>query len=119
MTSNPLMRGTDAVSYTADIRPGDVRTITVRDKDGTVIRTLTLRRTNRPYAEDLADAYNDVLSDEQRRMGLHWFVMPTGELKFGEELGYSERHTKELERIRENERRRWIANYRGEARAAA
>lgn len=112
MTSNPLMRSAESVSSGSTIRPGDVRTINARDKEGQIIRTLTLYRTDRPYAEDLADAYNDALPDEQRRMGLQWMVMPNGELKLGEVNGYSERRTKELERDREEERRRWIWRHR-------
>lgn len=97
---------------------GETRTVFAKDKGGEIIKTIHVTRTNREYVYDLADAYNRAMPDVQRRMGLEWFVLPSGELKLGEARGYSEHRTRELEREREQERRRWIANHRERADAA-
>lgn len=112
MTSNPLAaRRTEAQeSYSQPIN--GVRTVFAKDKDGTVIKTINIRRSHQPYAQDLADAYNDQLSDRAKEMGLQWFVMPSGEVKLGERLGYSEAHTKDLERAAEQQRQRWLHRHR-------
>lgn len=101
-----------------DLAVGETRTVFAKDKNGEIIKTFHITRTNRAYAYDLADAYNAAMPDQQRRMGLEWFVLPSGELKLGEAQGYSEHKTRELEREREQERRRWIANHRERANAA-
>lgn len=39
-------------------------------------------RTGRPYVYDLCDHYNRNRSERAKRLGMEWFVMPSGELKF-------------------------------------
>jgi hypothetical protein len=53
---------------------GEERIINVLDKDKRVVKSLTLIRTGRPYAYDLADAYDGGLTQQQKAAGLRWVV---------------------------------------------
>lgn len=67
----------------------------------------TLTRTDRPYAYDLADAYNQGRPAD----GKAWFVDHAGNLRFGDTPD-GERHTaKQIVQRRETERARWMRNY--------
>lgn len=52
------------------LTPGNQRTV----HDPKSGRTWTITRTQRAYAYDLADAYNDQLSNEQIDQGMKWIV---------------------------------------------
>lgn len=109
MTTNPFARRNDqpvSVSY------GDNQVFHARNESKEIIKTFTLRRTERPYVHDLADAYNDAMPDQQRNMGIVWYVTPAGELKIGEDSRYCVHQSKVLEHNREQERQRWLRNYR-------
>jgi hypothetical protein len=90
--ANPLLNA--SASGGGELPPGGIRIIEVRDKSGNLIKTLTLYRTNRDYAYDLADAYNAGMDPAARQRGAQWQVGHNGELK----LGYCD------ESIRENRR---------------
>lgn len=104
--ANPLSVGVGTGG--GDLPPGGVRILTARDKSGNVIKTYTLYRTNRPYVEDLADAYNAGIDATAKANGAQWFVTETGELK----LGYTDRsiheNRKRAESARETERARYL-----------
>ncbi len=85
------------------MRPGDVRTMNAKDKDGSILRTYTLTRTTRPYVEDLCDAYNKDLGDSPIR----WVVTPGGELKLTHDLNWSRHNLAETKRTMEAERRQF------------
>lgn len=103
--SNPLLNGPSGTGGNGPLRPGDVRIIHAKDKNGNIIKTYTLRRTERPYVEDLCDAYNEGLGHD----GPRWFVAENGELRMGFPQEFSVALTKELERKAEGERRRWVS----------
>lgn len=86
-------------------RIGDVRTLTARDRDGSVTKTFTLHRTNRPYVEDLCDAYNVGRDHEE----LRWVVTPGGELKLTHDLAWSRGNLKASKQSIEFERREFNA----------
>lgn len=65
------------------MRVGEVKHIHVKDRDGSVIKTLTLIRTARPYADDLADAYSEGLPQEIKDQGKSWAATASGELRLG------------------------------------
>lgn len=112
MTRNRLTEATSASPI--DFGPmavGDVRTVHVKDKAGTIVRTITIRRTMRSYAHDLADAYNEVNPHATAR----WFVNESGELIFGYPYEFSARLTGTLDRAKERQRKAWIANHRERA----
>jgi hypothetical protein len=90
------------------IPPGSTRMIDVKDKSGNIIKTLTVYRTDRDYAYDLADAYNDGLDPSSRQRGLQWFVGPSGELKLGDNSAWSRSNLKRIESRTETERARYL-----------
>lgn len=106
MTSNPLARRRDDDEVQGEMQPGGTRTI----HDGKSGRIWTVTRTNRPFAHDLCDAYNDGMSDEARRRGLRWFVNQAGEVKLGDDPNWTRHHTGEIERGHERERQEWMRN---------
>jgi hypothetical protein len=91
-----------------DLPPGATRTIIVRDKQGSEVKTITVYRSNRPYAEDLCDAYNASMSPQARERGLLWFVAPSGELRLGDNEAWSRANAKRIESRRETERARFV-----------
>lgn len=95
-------------STSSPMKPGDVRTI-VDPKSGKVI---TLHRTERPYVEDLCDAYNEAMSVEAKRRGLGWHVDDGGQLKLADKASFSARQTKSLARKEEYDRQQWKRNNR-------
>lgn len=86
--------------------PGDVRIVHVKDGQGQIVNTLTIHRTNRPYAYDLVDAYNAA----RLRHDVEWFVNASGDPQLGDAVGFNEQNTKRLERKAERERQEWLRN---------
>lgn len=75
--TNPLLERSRPIG--GPMVPGDVRTFTARDpKTGEVTKEITIRRTNREYAYDLCDAYN-----EARPHGAMEYFVFNGEVKLG------------------------------------
>jgi stalled ribosome rescue protein Dom34 len=79
------------------MEPGETRTISVPGK------TLVINRTNRTYAEDLCDAYNEARTPEARARGLSYHV-ENGSVAIGFSQEWSVEHTKQMERRTERER---------------
>lgn len=86
------------------IATGEMRTYTGRNSNAE--KDVCLNRTSRPYAEDLADAYNASMDPSARERGAQWFVAPNGELHLGfsdhsiRENGKRTRQRMETERAR-------------------
>ena len=79
----------DGDSGNRKLEPGEMRTYTGRTKSG-IEKDVQLTRTARPYAEDLADAYNASLDPGAKARGVEWFVNPTtGEMQMGYKFDYS------------------------------
>jgi hypothetical protein len=55
---------------------------------------------------DLCDCYNEARSGEAKERGLEWFVAPNGELKLGDNAGWSRSNLKRIESRNETERAR-------------
>lgn len=113
MTSNPL----DTVGgngLAGPMKVGETKTITVRAKDGEIIKTYTLTRTSRPYVHDLCDAYSDALTDHT----LRWVVTPGGELKLTHDLDWSLDSLRRDKAAKETERQHFNANRPNRATAA-
>jgi len=84
--------------------PGDVRTIHAKDpKTGEITKTFTLHRTSRPYAYDLADAYNAELT----RDDIEWAVGDGDQLYLRDRQTFTSQHTSDLARKAESDRQRW------------
>jgi hypothetical protein len=83
--TNPLDSGgsNGGGGYGNDLQPGETRVILAKAKDGTVLKTIVLHRTNRPYVMDLCDAYNDARTVEALRRGVEWYVNAAGALRIG------------------------------------
>ena len=79
MTNNPIRSGTASVSMgRSEPRPGETITISIKTMDGKDTgRSLVFTRTDRPYVEDLCDAYNA----NRTRKDMEWYVTASGELK--------------------------------------
>lgn len=93
------------------MRPGDTRTIHAKDKaTGEIIKTITVHRTNRPYVEDLCDAYNAAMDEGAKRRGLAWYVTNAGELKLGDHEAFTRWNTKRMKAEAERQRQEWIRN---------
>lgn len=77
--TNPLRDGYSAVPLgRREPQPGETITIPIKTMDGKDIgRTLVFTRTNRPYVDDLCDAYNA----NRTRRDVEWFVNTNGEIK--------------------------------------
>lgn len=103
--ANPLKVGTDG-GGPGDIPPGETRVIHAKDKSGNILKTITVRRTERDYVHDLCDGYNRARSQEVIDRGLEWFVAPNGELKLGDNAGWSRANLKRIESRNETERAR-------------
>lgn len=86
------------------MNPGDVRTIHAKDpKTGEITKTFTLHRTARPYAYDLADAYNAELT----RDDIEWAVGENDQIYLRDKQTFTSRHTRDLAEKAESERQRW------------
>lgn len=83
-------------------QPGDMLTVTTKDA-----KTVCITRTARPYAEDLADAYNAAMEPVGRSRGLEWFTAPNGELKLGFTQASTRENFRRIERQLETERARY------------
>lgn len=103
--ANPLASG-GSNGGGGDLRPGETRTILAKDKQGNILKTMTLYRTERDYVHDLCDGYNRARSQEVIDRGLEWFVAPNGELKLGDNAGWSRANLKRIESRNETERAR-------------
>lgn len=95
--TNPL--GTR--SQSREMAVGETRTIHDPKSD----RTWSLRRTNRPYAYDLVDAYNAELPQDSP---FAWFIDATGNPRIGDNPAWSQGHAKQLARRLETERARHL-----------
>lgn len=84
-------------------QPGESRTVST--KDGKIV---FIHRTDRPYVEDLCDAYNDAMAEDARQRGLRWQIAHNGELRLGFPDEVTRANTKRIERDRETERSRFI-----------
>lgn len=89
------------------VEPGDVRAVVAKDKNGTIVKTLTIHRTERPYAYDLCDAYNEAISPAARERGLAYYVTDSGEVKLGDSVQFSRWNTEAIDHRHERERRQW------------
>lgn len=109
MARNPLDDG-EVLTRGGSVRAGDTLTVNLYDEHKNVTGHITIHRTGRPYAYDLADAYNAVLSDGSRQRGVEWTVLPNGELHLGVSEAFTTAHTKQL--AAEAERDRLQFNHR-------
>jgi hypothetical protein len=102
--ANPLRSSDGEQSGRSELEVGETRPIIVRDKDGSVSRTLKLKRTTRPYVEDLVTAYNEA---EGGRKDLIWIVGADGNphLEFAQA---PKQLTEEMESRNEAERQKWM-----------
>ena len=90
-----------------DLKPGESRTILAKDKQGNILKTMTLYRTTREYVYDLCDCYNAHRTEEAKERGVEWYVGPSGELKIGDSAAWSRHHAKQAEGRNETERARF------------
>lgn len=108
MTTNPLVdRRESGGTGGGDISPGETRTILAKDKQGNILKTMTLYRTDREYVYDLCDCYNAHRTEAAKERGVEWYVAPNGELKIGDSAAWSRRHAKQAESHNETERARF------------
>lgn len=107
MVKSRLSDEVPASSGEGRMKVGDVRTINVKDKDGMIVKTMTLTRTHRPYVDDLCDAYNAARAQNVIDMGGEWYVNHRGELKLGESQAFSLARTKNLKDRAERNRQDW------------
>jgi len=73
MTNNPLMSGGHALPG-RDMKPGEQLVIPLAKFPGV---TLIIRRTNRPYAYDIADGLNEIRTSATHK----WVVTGKGEIR--------------------------------------
>ena len=85
------------------MNPGETLQFNAKAADGTVGRTITVRRTTRPYAYDLCDAYNAAST----RTDTEWIVTITGELKMIERQDWSVAYAKAGKANAERDRADW------------
>ena len=107
--ANPLDDKAAAQGFARQMRVGDERLIQIRDNKGLLIKTLNLKRTNRPYAFDLCDAYNMINNPElaaEARSDVIWMVGNDGNphIQFSQNAAELKR---ELDAKAEAERSRW------------
>jgi hypothetical protein len=105
MEGNRLTGGEDR-EPNRPMQAGESRTYTGEGKSAQ--KTVTIIRTDRPYAEDLCDAYNASMGEEARKRGLRWQVSHAGELKLGYSVEAAKRALKAEKDRRETERSRFI-----------
>ena len=106
--ANPLRSGDGEGTGRRTLAIGEARPIIVRDKDGSVIQTLLLKRTSRPYAFDLADAYNfDANGNKISAPGMIWVVGNNDSLHLENEQAPKDL-TGAMEGRNEAERQKWI-----------
>lgn len=74
------------------LRYGEMRTFSARDRNGDVLKTITVCRTDRPYIYDLCDAYNEARDASSIDRGLEWYIGANGELKLGFDRAHSFRN---------------------------
>lgn len=97
----------EAPASTKPMMPGEVRTFNGFDRSGQIVKTVEVRRTNRPYVYDLCDAYNKAMRSDAKRTGARYEVNHAGELQLTFPRKFSEDLTLELDANRERERRDW------------
>jgi len=97
---------TDSIGQSGggDLKPGETRTILAKDKQGNILKTMTLYRTEREYVYDLCDCYNAHRTEEAKERGVEWYVGPSGELKIGDSAAWSRHTAKQTESRNETER---------------
>lgn len=108
MARNPL-DDPDEGSAVGRMKVGDVKIVPIKDfytKQDTG-RFLKITRTDRPYVEDLCDAYNDARTNPN----VEWYVH-NGQVLLGTPDRIAIDRTKALSRQAEDERQRWIAQHR-------
>lgn len=86
-----------------NLRPGETRTILAKDKQGNVLKTIVVHRTERDYVHDLCDAYNSARDSDAVERGVEWFVAPNGELKIGISDDWTRKNLKQIEQRKRNE----------------
>lgn len=107
--ANPFKSG-EGGGPTGPMQPGEQRIIHARDKPGgEIIKTIVIKRTDRPYVQDLCDAYNEANTNPE----IEWFVAENGELKLGERFDTQASRARQLAERTERDRRRWVAEYEG------
>lgn len=74
MTANPFERHRSTGGFSGEMRPGESRTFIAGE------RTITVIRSDRPYAHDLADAYNAAMPESVARTQI-WVVGQEGSIK--------------------------------------
>lgn len=105
MTSNPFDKHRDS-SSDGELRPGETRTILAKDRQGNILKTMTLVRTERDYVHDLCDCYNNHRTQDAIDRGVEWFVAPNGELRIGTADDWSRKNHRQIESRNETERAR-------------
>lgn len=103
--ANPLDTGLPSTGG-RDLKPGETRTFPAKDKQGNVVKTITVLRTDRNYVFDLCDAYNQARTREAEDRGVEWFVAANGELRIGTADAWSRANFKQIESRKETERAR-------------
>lgn len=102
--TNPLLdKSKTATPGSGPMQPGDVRHIEVKDRHGSIVKTLTIHRTDRPYSHDLWDAYNAGLT----RDDIEWAVDGNDQLYLRDKPARSAQRTRDIATKAENERERW------------
>ena len=103
---NPL-GGDTAGRSNRTLRVGESRVVNIKDKAGVIVDTLTIVRTERPYAFDLCDAYNTKLTNNN----VKWVVGHDGNphLEF---IQCPVERGRELARKAEAERQKWLHRHR-------
>jgi hypothetical protein len=104
--ANPLA-GSAGGGGSDSLKPGEKRTILAKDKQGNIVKTMTLHRTEREYVYDLCDCYNAHRTAEAKERGVEWYVAPNGELKIGDSAAWSRHTAKQTESRNETERARF------------
>jgi len=108
MTNNPLSARREEQGGSGELKPGETRTILAKDKQGNILKTMTLYRTSREYVYDLCDCYNEHRTNDAKERGVEWYVTPAGELKIGDNAAWSKHHAREIAARTETERSRFI-----------
>lgn len=98
--ANPFL--TENTATASHLREGDTRTVLVRDKDGSVTKTVNIHRTSRPYVNDVVDAYNMARS----RQDIEWIIGADGNphMQF---LQAPKKLTEAMEARNEADRQKW------------
>lgn len=107
--ANPL-KSAENFFGTGDIPPGETRIVYAKDKQGNIIKTIEILRTERDYVYDLCDAYNAARSPAPLSAGVEWYVA-NGALLIGHSFEAMKANARRTERRNETERARFNRNY--------